>query len=91
MFFAGSALPSGRDEAVACGISAAMNELIKSSFGGPPLLLQLSFGLQQIKFESLKLFDLRGDILDLSVKVGYEAVMSDGGLCCRKHGLFLCE
>jgi hypothetical protein len=91
VFFAGSALPSGRDEAVACGIGAAMNELINGSFGGPPLVLQLAFSLQQIKFESQKLFDLRGDILNLSVKVGYEAVMSDGGLCCRKHGLFLCE
>ena len=91
VFFARSALPSGRDEAVACGIGAAMNELIKGGFGGTPLVLQLPFSLQQITFESLKLFDLGGDILNLSVKVVYEAVMSDGGLCCRKHGLFLCE
>jgi hypothetical protein len=68
-----------------------MNELIKGSFGGTPLVFQLPFSLQQINFESLKLFDLGGDILNLSVNVGYEAVMSDGGLCCRKHGLFLCE
>ena len=93
VFFAGSALPSGRDESVAVGMSAAMNEVIIGCFRMSirPLALQLSFSLQQIKFESQKLLDLRGDILNLSVNVGDEAVMSDGGLRCRKHGLFLSE
>jgi len=37
----------------------------------------------QISLESLKLFDLRGDVLDLLVNVLDEAVMGDGGLCGR--------
>lgn len=61
VFLACSALPSGRDEAVAVGMSAAMNELIIGCIGGrcPPLALQLPFSLQQIKFECLKLLDLQ--------------------------------
>ena len=53
VFLAGSALPSGRDEAVACGIGAAVNELLPRRCVGRcgSLALQLSFSLQQIGFE----------------------------------------
>ena len=61
VFLACSALPSGRDEAVAVGMSAAMNELIIGCIGFrcSPFALQLPFSLQQIKFECLKLLDLQ--------------------------------
>lgn len=93
VFLARSTLPSGRDEAVACGIGAVMNELINGCIGGrcPPLALQHMFCLQQINFECLKSLDLLRDILNLGINVGDEEVMRDGGLCCRKHGLFLSE
>jgi hypothetical protein len=93
VFLACSALPSGRDESVAVGMSAAMNELIIGCIGirCRPFALQLSFGLQQIRFEKRKLFDLQRDILNLCINVLDEDVMRDGGLCCRKHGLFLSE
>ena len=60
VFLACSALPSGRDEAVAVGMSAAMNELVIGCIGFRcrPLALQLPFSLQQIKFECYKLLDL---------------------------------
>jgi hypothetical protein len=53
VFLAGSALPSGRDEAVACGIGAAVNELVPRRCVGRcgSLALQLPFSLQQIGFE----------------------------------------
>ena len=37
------------------------------------------------------MFDLRGDVLNLVVNVLDEAVMGDGSLCGREHGLFLGE
>ena len=56
------------------------------------MTLELILGVpNQMSLESLKLFDLRGDVLDLLVNVLDEAVMGDGGLCGREHGLFLCE
>ena len=53
VFLACSALPSGRDEAVACGIGAAVNELVIGCIGFrcSPFALQLPFSLQQIGFE----------------------------------------
>lgn len=93
VFLACSALPSGRDEAVAVGMSAAMNELVIGCIGFRcrPFALQLPFSLQQIGFECQKLLDLQRDILNLCINVLDEDVMRDGGLCCRKHGLFLSE
>ena len=87
---ADATLPSGRDEAVAVGISAAVNELVSviSRLTGV-MTLQLSFCLYEIIFargEGLYLFI---DIPDLIVNVLDELVMNDGGLSCRKHGLFL--
>jgi hypothetical protein len=93
VFFADAALPSGRDEAVAVGISAAMDELI-GGIGhniGRVMMLQLSFGLNEIIFACDECFDLRIDIPYLIVNVFDELVMNDGGLCGRKHGLFLGE
>ena len=88
----GGTLPSGRHEAVAVGISTAVNEL----FGLVHLLcvvltLQLVLGVQQISLESLKLLYLCVNVLDLVVNALDEAVMRDGSLSGRKHGLFLCK
>ena len=89
----GGTLPSGRDEAVAGGISAAMNELIVVALCLVQLLrvvsLQLKFGVHQICLEYLKALDFRGYALDLIINVLSEPVMSDGSLSGRKHGLFL--
>jgi hypothetical protein len=98
VFVTGGTLPSGRDEAVAVGISTAVNEL----FGVvvvvvvvPPLCgaltLQLILCVHQIGLESLKLLNLCMNVLDLVVNALDETVMRDGSLSCRKHGLFLCE
>ena len=91
MFFADAALPSGRDEAVAVGISATMDELIGviGINGGRIMTLQLSFGLYEIIFALVEGFDLCIDIPDLIVNILDELVMNDGSLCGRKHGLFL--
>ena len=91
VFVTDAALPGGRDEAVAVGISAAMDELISGSHGGRIMTLQLSFCLYEIIFEDIEGFDLFIDIPDLSVNVLDELFMNDGGLCGRKHGLFLGE
>lgn len=94
VFFADAALPSGRDEAVAVGIGAAMDELIGDAIvmnAGGVMMLQLSFGLNEIIFVCDECLDLRIDIPDLIVNVFDELVMKDGGLCGRKHGLFLGE
>jgi len=91
----GSTLPSGRDEAVAVGISTAMNELIVVGVVGIvgymvlSVSSQLKFGVHQIGLECLKTLYFSGDALDLIINVLYEPVMSDGSLCGRKHGLFL--
>jgi hypothetical protein len=94
VFVTGGTLPSGRDEAVAVGISTAVNELF-SVVVVPPLCgaltLQLMLGDQQIGLESLKLLNLCMNVLDLVVNALDETVMRDGSLSCRKHGLFLCE
>ena len=88
---ADAALPRGRDEAVAVRISAAVNELISGIVGssGRVMTLQLPFCLNEIVFAVGEGFDLCIDILDLIVNVLDELVMNDGGLSCRKHGLFL--
>ena len=93
VFVACSAFPGRRDEAVAVGMSTAVNELVTNRCigRGGSLALQLPFGLQQIKLESRKLFDLLRDIFNLRVNVLDKEVMSDGGLSCRKHGKFLSE
>ena len=56
-----------------------------------PMIKNASFSLHEIIAKGEKLLDLRGDVLDLSVNALNESVMCDGSLCCRKHGLFLCE
>lgn len=55
------------------------------------LTLQLVLSVEQISLESLKLFYLCVNVLDLLVNVLDEAVMCDGSLCGREHGLFLGE
>lgn len=94
MLVTGGTLPGGRDEAVAVGISAAMNEFVA------PLVLfmvlrlrfvssQLKFGVHQIVLEFLKALDFSINRLDLIVNILDETVMRDGSLSGRKHGLFL--
>lgn len=90
VFVADATLPRGRDEAVAFGISTAMDELVSgiSRLTGV-MTLQQSFCLYEIVFVRVEGFDLCIDIPDLIVNVLDEFVMHDGGLCGRKHGLFL--
>ena len=91
VFFTDAALPCGRDETVAVGISAAMYELIRGIGGlhGRVMPLQLALGLHEIVFAHNKRVDLRQSVLDLAVNVLDEFVMNDGGLSSREHGLFL--
>lgn len=88
-------LPSGRHEAVAFRIGAAMNEgvcvVIMVGVILHTMIHKASFCLHEITTKSEKLLDLRGDVLDLIVNALNEPVMGDGSLCCGKHGLFLCE
>jgi hypothetical protein len=94
VFVTGGTLPSGRDEAVAVGISTSVNELFSGGVVNilcGALTLQLMLGDQQIGLEGLKLLDLCMNVLDLVVNALDETVMRDGSLSCRKHGLFLCE
>jgi len=85
-------LPSGRDEAVAIGISTAMDELIGGgNVVGRVMLLQLTFCLNEINFDGIEGLYLCIDIPDLIVNILDELVMNDGSLCGRKHGLFLGE
>ena len=94
VFVTGGTLPSGRHEAVAVGISTAVNELFGVVLVHPlcgALTLQLKLGVHQIGLESLKLIDLCLNVLDLVVNALDETVMRNGSLSCRKHGLFLCE
>ena len=91
---AGCTLPCGRHEAVAVGISTAVNELfcvvlVHTLCGA--LTLQLILGVHQIGLESLKLIDLCLNVLDLCVNALDETVMRDGSLSGREHGLFLSE
>ena len=56
VIFTGGTFPSVRDEAVAFGMSAAMNELIGGigmGVDGRVMLHQLSFCLHEINFESV--------------------------------------
>jgi hypothetical protein len=91
----GGTLPSGRDEAVAFGISTAMNELIVVVVALGVFLQmgvvssQLKSGVHQIGLECLKALNFGINGLDLIINVVYEPVMSDGSLSGRKHGLFL--
>jgi hypothetical protein len=93
VFMACATFPSGRDEAVAVGISTAMNELIGCIIGGSGRIMtqQLSLGQNEIVFVGDECFDLRINRLKLIVNVMDELVMRDGGLSGRKHGLFLGE
>jgi len=88
---ADAALPRGRDEAVAVGISAAVNELISGigDSSGRVMTLQLPFCLHEIVFVGDEGFDLGESVPDLIVNVLDELVMNDGSLSSRKHGLFL--
>jgi hypothetical protein len=88
---ASGTLPSGRHEAIAIGISTAMNELLHGFHMVSALRNQATFGSIQIILEVLKLLDLSIDVLDLRVDVGNKTVMRNGRLCSRKHGLFLSE
>ena len=92
MLVTGGTLPGGRDEAVAVGISAAMNEFVVHRIVFLWLRTvssQMIFSMHQILLECLKALDFSIDRLDLIVNVLDETVMSDGSLCGRKHGLFL--
>jgi hypothetical protein len=96
MLVTGGTLPGGRDEAVAVGISAAMNEFVVPLVRFMVLRLrsvssQLKFGLHQIVLECGKALDFSINRLDLILNILDETVMSDGSLCGRKHGLFLGE
>ena len=85
-------LPSGRDEAVAVGISTAMDELIGGgNIVRRVMLEQLTFSLYEIIFDGIEGLNLCIHILDLMVNVEDEFVMRNGGLSGRKHGLFLGE
>ena len=86
----GGTLPSGRDKAIAIGISTAMNEMISGGKSGI-MTLQLPFCLHEIILEGIECLDLSMNVLDLMVNVLDELVMSNSGLSGRKHGLFLSE
>ena len=91
---AGCTLPCGRHEAVAVGISTAVNELfcvvlVHILCGTLPLQLILSE--HQISLDSLKLLNLCLYVLELEVNALDEPVMRDGSLSGREHGLFLSE
>jgi len=89
---ADATLPSGRDEAIAIGISAAMNECFS---GRVRVMLrlcgQLSASVKEVIFEGGERLDLSMNILDLRIKTGQKFVMYESGLSGRKHGLFLSE
>ena len=87
---ADATFPSGRDEAIAIGISAAMNEGF-SGRGMFRLCGQLSASVKEVKFECSECLDLSMNILDLRIKTGKKFVMYECGLSGRKHGLFLSE
>jgi hypothetical protein len=87
VFVTSGTFPSGRHEAIAFGISAAMNELIGGiSIGikiGRIMSYQLMFCAYEINLEGSELLDLCMNVLDLIVNVLDELVMSDGGLSGR--------
>ena len=95
----GGTLPSGRDESVAVVMSTAMNELVVALAVLRVFLVlwlrsmssQVIFGVHQIGLECGKALYFSSNGLDLIINVLDESVMSDGSLCGRKHGLFLCE
>lgn len=91
VFVTGGTLPSGRHEAVAVGISTAVNELLNVFTIVGALSNQLILGDQQIGLEGLKLLDLCLNVLDLVVNTLDETVMRDSSLSGREHGLFLCK
>jgi hypothetical protein len=82
--------PSGRDEAIAIGISAAMNERFSKN-ERVRLCGQLSASVKEVIFEGGERLDLSMNILDLRIKTGEKFVMGERGLSGRKHGLFLSE
>ena len=90
MLVTGGTLPGGRDEAVAVGISAAMNERFSKN-EGIRLCGQLSASVREIIFECSECLDLSMNILDLRIETGEKFVMYESGLSGRKHGLFLSE
>ena len=88
---ASGTLPSGRQKAIAVGISTSMNELVNILKVVGALSHQLILGHIQVILECLKLLHLSDDVLDLHVDVVNEAVVGDRSLCGGKHGLFLSE
>jgi hypothetical protein len=88
---ASGTLPSGRQKAIAVGISTSMNELVNILKLVGALSHQLILGHIQVILECLKLLHLSDDVLDLHVDVVNEAVVRDRSLCGGKHGLFLSE
>ena len=87
---ADATFPGGRDEAIAIGISTAMNERFSMN-DRIRLCGQLSASMNEVIFECDELLDLRMNIPDLRIERGEKFVMSECGLSCRKHGLFLSE
>ena len=93
VFVADAALPSGRDKAVAVGISTSMNELINRIIVCSCRIMphELSFCLNEIISVGDEGFDLCVRVPDLCINIFDKFVMSDGGLSSRKHCLFLSE
>jgi hypothetical protein len=87
---ADATFPSGRDESIAIGISAAMNERFSKN-DRVRLCGQLSASVKEVIFEGGECLDLSMNILDLRIKTGKKFVMGERGLSGRKHGLFLSE
>lgn len=88
---ASGTLPSGRHEAIATGISTAMNELLNMFNLVGALSHQLVLGCIQVSLEFLKLLDLSDDVLDLCIDASNEPIMRNSSLCGGEHGLFLSE
>ena len=87
---ADATFPSGRDEAIAIGISAAMNERFSKN-DRVRLCGQLSASVREVIFECDECLDLSLNILDLRINAGEKFVMGERGLSGRKHGMFLSE
>ena len=87
---ADATFPSGRDEAIAIGISAAMNERFSKN-DRVRLCGQLSASVREVIFECDECLDLSLNILDLRINAGEKFIMGECGLSGRKHGMFLSE
>ena len=85
VFFTSGTFPGGRHEAIAIGISTAMDELIGGIGIGIGRIMshQLMFGTNEINLEDSERLDLCLNVLDLIINVLDELVMSNSGLSGR--------